>query len=114
MPDVETGPASSPPRQPTPDSRAVLEPLLSAGASGDKAAAQPEAPSHAAVKAKKLSNAIVFGVINGIVGIPTMISFATIIYKASPARLYSMICYGTVSPPFDTLQRQMYDALAER
>lgn len=38
--------------------------------------------SAAALKAKKLSSAVIFGIINGIVGIPTMISFATIIYKA--------------------------------
>lgn len=41
------------------------------------------AESAAALKARKLSSAVVFGVINGIVGIPTMISFATIIYKVS-------------------------------
>ena len=46
-------------------------------------------PGDAAVltaKARDFSNAVVFGIINGIVGIPTMISFATIIYKVRPFR----------------------------
>ncbi len=36
-----------------------------------------------ASKAREFTDAIVFGIINGIVGIPTMISFATIIYKVT-------------------------------
>ena len=36
-----------------------------------------------ATKAREFTDAVVFGIINGIVGIPTMISFATIIYKVT-------------------------------
>ena len=45
---------------------------------------QPAKPAERR-RASTLSSALVFGMINGIVGIPTMISFATIIYKVSSA-----------------------------
>ena len=58
------------------------QPLLAS----DPADVVKPAESAAALKARKLSSAVIYGVINGIVGIPTMISFATIIYKASASR----------------------------
>ena len=85
-PDIEAGRARSSVR--ARNSMSAAQPLLQHAASPAHALSAPEPAAHKpeqaaalATKAREFSDAVVFGIINGIVGIPTMISFATIIYK---------------------------------
>ena len=78
----------------TRNSMSAAQPLLQrdpspAGAIAvpDPAAQKADQAADLAAKAREFSDAVVFGVINGIVGIPTMISFATIIYKVTSSVL---------------------------
>ena len=65
-----------------------------AHASPEEAAQKQDQAAALATKAREFTDAVVFGVINGIVGIPTMISFATIIYK-----VLTVACDASLSLP---------------
>ncbi len=64
-------------------------------ASLETAAQKQDQATALATKAREFTDAVVFGIINGIVGIPTMISFATIIYKVMlrASDMLSILCH---------------------
>ena len=72
------------------------QPLLDEPAPAVAVSGRKPAESAAALKARKLSAAIIYGIINGIVGLPTMVAFADIIYKVLQA---SKLAPASVSAP---------------
>ena len=66
----------------------VPDAMMHACAGGGDDASEGK-PADGKAKAGALANGILYGVINSIVGIPTMISFAAIVYQVRPCRLHA-------------------------